>query len=328
MNDLRPTIPRQPRRFMDQLKFCIRARNLSYQTEKTYCKWVADYIRFHNMQHPSNLVDVDVETYLSELAVRRQLAVNTQKTALNAIAFMYRWLLKRPLGQLNFSYSNRERRIPTVFSHEEASQVIANLAGLHRLTAQVMYGSGLRVSEVTRLRIQDIDFGNECIVVREAKGDVWRRTLLPSTIVKPLKRQVSAALTQHEQDIDDGFGEVYLPYALERKYPNAAKEPAWQYLFPAGGLSIDPRSQIKRRHHIGIQQIQRGVKAAIKKSHIHKKAGPHTFRHSFATQLLRAGVDIRCIQEMMGHKDLATTQIYTHVVGIQERGVTSPVDAL
>lgn len=326
MNDPRPPLPKHPSRFMDKLKACIRARNLSYQTEKTYSKWVADYIRFHDMQHPNQLTDIDIESYLNALAVNRLLAVNTQKTALNAIVFMYRKLLKQEVGKLNFTYSSRARTIPTVFSHTEANSVIKHMSGLHKLTAQIMYGSGLRVSEVTRLRIQDVDFSNACIIVREAKGDVWRRTLLPNSIVHPLQRQVTLALQQHEQDVDDGFGEVYLPNALSRKYPSAATEAAWQYLFPAENLSIDPRSNKKRRHHIGVQQIQRSVKAGIKASKIYKKAGPHTFRHSFATELLRAGTDIRSIQEMMGHKDLSTTQIYTHVIGLHERGVTSPVD--
>ncbi len=189
-----------------------------------------------------------------------------------------------------------------------------------------MYGSGLRVMEVVRLRVQDIDFDNHCIVVRDAKASKWRRTLLPQSIIGQLKQQIKMTLHIQAQDILNGFGRVYLPNALERKYPNAGKEPAWQYIFPSSNLSTDPRTNIKRRHHIGEQQIQRAVKKAIKACHIYKKAGCHTFRHSFATNLLQQGTDIRTIQELMGHSDLSTTQIYTHVITVSERNVISPID--
>jgi integron integrase len=205
--------------------------------------------------------------------------------------------------------------------------VISKLDGVYKLAVSLMYGSGLRVMEAMRLRIQDVDFANNCIVVRESKGMKWRRTLLPQTLIPALKTQIERVLALHKQDLADGFGSVYLPFALERKYPKAATAPGWQYLFPAQGLSVDPRSQIKRRHHLGEQQMQRHVRQAIVDAQIYKKAGCHTFRHSFATNLLRNGTDIRSIQEMLGHSDLATTQIYTHVVGVHERNVFSPMDA-
>ncbi len=328
MQDIPHPLPAEPVKFMDKFRAYIRSCNLSYSTEKTYCKWVVDYIRYHKMKRPEQLGDADIDAYLSELAVGRHLAVNTQKTALNAIVFMYAKFLKQPVGRLQFINSSRPRTIPAVFSHMEAMQVIAKLQGVHQLAAQLMYGSGLRISEVVRLRVQDVDFANNCIVVRDGKGRKWRRTLLPASLIKPLQQQLALALSLHAQDHANGCGAVYLPYALDRKYPNAAVEPGWQYLFPAAQLSLDPRSMIYRRHHIGIQQVQRSIKIAIKTCHIFKKASCHTFRHSFATQLLRSGTDIRSIQEILGHQDLSTTQIYTHVVGIHERGVMSPMDAL
>jgi len=326
MDDIRKPIPYPPIRFLDKLKTIIRARQLSYKTEKTYCGWTADFIRFHNKQHPSELKTEHVDQYLSYLANRRNVSINTQKTALNALVFVYKHLLHRDLGDLNFMPSSRKKTLPVVFSHKEALLVISHLKGTHRLCANLMYGSGLRVMETVRLRIQDIDFENNCIIVRETKGLKWRRTLLPSSLIETLKTQVDKALAIHKQDLADGYGAVYLPNALEKKYPRAATEPGWQYLFPSAHISKDPRGNVNRRHHIGEQVIQRAVKMAIKKSSIYKKASCHTFRHSFATNLLKSGTDIRNIQELLGHNDLATTQIYTHVVGIQDRGVVSPID--
>lgn len=327
MDDVRAPLPAKPVRFLDQLREHMRARNLAYRTEKSYCYWITDFIRFNGRIHPKELGAQEVDAYLSHLAVRRNFSVNSQKTALNAVVYLYHQFLKKELGSLSFSLSSKQQRLPTVFSHGEAMSVIGELSGVFRVMAGLMYGSGLRVMEAVRLRIQDVDFANSCIIVRESKGLKWRRTLLPDSLVAPLKAYRDLALVQHQADLAAGFGEVYLPHALGRKYPGAGKEPAWQYLFPASELSTDPRSGVMRRHHIGEQAMQRQVKKALKKSGIYKKAGCHTFRHSFATNLLRAGVDIRNIQEMMGHTDLSTTQIYTHVVGIQERGVVSPLDA-
>lgn len=326
--NLRQPIPSNPIRFMDQLRAFIRSKQMAYTTEKSYCRWIADYIRFHNMQHPKSLGDSSIDEYLSHLVLKRDLAINTQKSALNAIVFVYTQFLKINVGKLDFVPSNRPKTIPTVFSHQEAMMVINALKGLHHLIARLMYGSGLRISECCRLRVQDIDFANSCIVVRDGKGLKWRRTLLPESLKEPLQQQMEHALWVHKQDLHQGFGAVYLPHALDKKYPNAAKSPAWQYLFPAHKRALDPRSDVVRRHHIGAHGVQRSVKEAIKHCHIYKKAGCHTFRHSFATELLRAGTNIRNIQEMLGHNDLSTTQIYTHIVGIQERGVISPLEKI
>ncbi|SMF63861.1 integron integrase [Alteromonadaceae bacterium Bs31] len=326
MEDIPSKLPAKPTKLMDQLRFEMRSRQLSYKTEKTYCYWIRNYICFHKMQHPKTLDAEHVDSYLSHLVVNRCCSINTQKTALNALVFMYKKFFGVELGELAFKTSKRPRVLPTVFSHNEAVSVIAGLEGIFQLLASLMYGSGLRVMEAVRLRVQDIDFENQCIIVREAKGLKSRRSLLPQTLVQKMQTQLELVKALHKKDLEQGCGEVYLPGALSRKYPNAAQELAWQYMFPAGKLSIDPRSKTKRRHHIGEQQVQRQVRLAIKSAHIHKKAGCHTFRHSFATNLLRAGTDIRNIQEMLGHTDLSTTQIYTHVVGVQERGVVSPVD--
>lgn len=326
MDDIPPPIPVKPVRLMHRLRYLMRAKQMAYATEKTYCSWVKDFIHFHNDRHPEILTSKDIDAYLSDLAVRRHVAVNTQKTALNAIVFLYKNLLKIEVGDLDFKLSNRPRMLPTVFSHEEARAVIDRLTGNYNLMALLMYGSGLRISEVTRLRVQDIDFANNCIIVRESKGLKWRRALLPKSTVSGLKQQLDFVLALHKKDLTEGYGAVYLPNALAKKYPRAAQAPAWQYLFPALQRSTDPRTNITRRHHIGVQAVQRQVGKAIRQASIYKKAGCHTFRHSFATNLLRAGTDIRSIQEMMGHTDISTTQIYTHVVGVQERGVVSPAD--
>jgi integron integrase len=205
--------------------------------------------------------------------------------------------------------------------------VLSQMGGAHYLAAGLMYGAGLRVMEAVRLRVQDIDFAEPCLFIRETKGDKWRRTILPTSLVEGLKAQVEYALALHQQDLIEGFGEVYLPFALERKYPRAATNAAWQYIFPAPRRSVDPRSGCVRRHHIGEQQIRRSVAKALAQTGIRKKASCHTFRHSFATNLLKAGTDIRNIQELMGHNDISTTMIYTHVVGTHERGIRSPLDA-
>lgn len=328
MDDIPIPLPDKPQRFMDQLRVFMRAKRLAYRTEKTYCTWILDFIRFHERKHPKNMGPQEVDAWLSHLASKRNVAINTQKTALNAIVFLYKQFLKQELGEIQFINANRGRQLPTVFTHDEAMRVLSFMSGDHRLAASLMYGAGLRVMEAVRLRVQDVDFTNEGLFIREAKGDKCRRTLLPKTLIEPLKAQIDLALAIHKQDLTDGFGEVYLPYALAKKYPKASKSPAWQYVFPAPNRAVDPRSDMIRRLHIGEQQVRRSVARALEQTNIRKKASCHTFRHSFATNLLRAGTDIRNIQELLGHNDVSTTMIYTHVVGIHERGVQSPLDSV
>lgn len=327
MEDIPVPLPAVPVRFMDRFRAFIRARQLAFRTEKTYCLWVREFIRFHGKRHPQTMGADEVNTWLSHLANNRSVSVNTQKTALNAVVFLYHQFLNKELGKLDFINTTQGRRLPTVFSHSEAMAVLSKLDGIHKLVASLMYGSGLRVMEATRLRVQDVDFSEQCLFVRETKGDKARRSLLPGSLVDGLRNQIEYALALHRQDLEDGFGEVYLPNALSKKYPNAARSPHWQYVFPAQRLSVDPRSGIRRRHHIGEQQVRRHVNAAIRAVGIRKKASCHTFRHSFATNLLKGGTDIRSIQELLGHNDISTTQIYTHVVGTHQRGISSPLDS-
>lgn len=326
MDDIPVPIPAQPVRFMDKLRAFMRGRQLAYRTEKTYCGWIRDFIRFHNMRRPEEMGKAEVDAWLGYLAAQRNVSINTQKTALNAVVFLYRQFLGIDLGKLNFDRTNKGRRLPVVFTHDEAMAVIGHLEGHHRLLASLMYGTGLRVMEAVRLRVQDVDFGNKCLFVREAKGDKWRRTLLPGVLTEPLQTQIDLALTLHRRDLDEGFGAVYLPHALAKKYPKAPTSPNWQYIFPARDRSMDPRSNVMRRHHVGEQQVRRAVAKALSDAGIRKKASCHTFRHSFATNLLASGTDIRNIQELLGHNDINTTMIYTHVIGIHERGVVSPLD--
>lgn len=327
MYDVRPIISTNSERFMDRLRVFIRSRHYAFKTEKTYCYWVLAFIRFHKLKHPESMGNIEIEHFLQHLSVERNVTSNTQKTALNAITFLYNEFLDIEIKNLKFRYATQPRQLPTVFSHSEAQTIINQLANKQKLCAQLMYGCGLRVSESTRLRIKDIDFGSNCIFVRETKGDKSRRTLMPKMLISPLKHQVQSSLLLHKQDLYNGFGRVYLPGALAIKYPNAEAESGWQYLFPATNLSVDPRTDITRRHHITEQSIQRQVKQAINMSKIMKKASCHTFRHSFATRLLEAGTDLRNIQELLGHSDISTTQIYLHVVGLHERGITSPIDS-
>lgn len=324
--DIPPLIPAQPTRFLDRLRGFIRMRGLAYATEKTYVFWIKRFIRFHDRAHPQAMNSTHVEAFLSHLVLQANASVATQRVALNALIFLYREFMGIPLDDLNYEAARKPAKLPTVFSPEEAKAAINHLEGEYRLIALLMYGSGLRINEVLRLRVKDVDFGMQQLVVRSGKGNKDRITLLPDSLVQPLTRQIEAALHQHSSDLAKGYGSVYLPAGLARKYPRASQEPDWQYVFPAGVLSVDPRSGVRRRHHVIARTVQKNVRLAIRAAGVRKAASSHTFRHSFATRLLEAGYDIRTIQKLLGHADIRTTEIYTHVVRKGGFGVRSPVD--
>ncbi len=314
-------------RLLDRVRHKIRVKHYSIRTEQAYVDWIRRFILYHGKRHPNQMGAKEIETFLSHLAVDRNVAASTQNQALSAILFLYRDVLDKELPWLaNVTRAKKPQRVPVVLSNEEVQSVLLHLEGTHLLMASLMYGSGLRLMECVRLRIKDVELSGRQLVVRNGKGGKDRVTLLPDSLQNPLKAQIGRVRALHRQDLVSGFGAVYLPFALERKYPNAPKEWAWQYVFPAADLSNDPRSGVTRRHHIGEQSIQRAVKQAIRKANIEKQASCHTLRHSFATELLTAGYDIRTIQELMGHKDVRTTQIYTHVIGRGGQGVLSPLD--
>lgn len=326
MDDIPIPLNREKSGFLRVVRKTIRERGLAYKTEKTYLLWIKRFIYFNNKQHPECLGEKEVSAFLSHLATGRGVSPNTQKIALNAIVFLYKYVIQRPLGALSHRYAKESIRIPTVFTHQEALAIISTLNFPYRLIAELMYGSGLRISEAIKLRVQDVDFGMNVLVVRSSKGNKDRVTILPAKLISQLQRQLELVAAIHHQDLEDGVGEVYLPYALERKYPEAAKQLGWQYVFPAKHPSKDPRSKKHRRHHVMDSSVQRRVRLAIREVGITKKCGSHTFRHSFATRLLEAGYDLRTIQELLGHSDVTTTEIYTHVVKRGGRGVLSPID--
>ena len=271
----------------------------------------------------------EVNRFLTHLAVNEKVAASTQNQALCAILFLYKHVLNRELGDFGkIVWSKKPKRLPVVFTREEVKAVLSHLSGTNWIMAMLLYGSGLRVTECLSLRVKDIDFGYNQIVVRDSKGEKYRITILPENVKKPLKEHLEKVKKIHQVDLKAGYGTVYLPHALKRKYPNANREWGWQYVFPASKLSVDPRSGIRRRHHLHETVLQRAVKAAIRKAGITKHASCHTFRHSFATHLLEAGYDIRTVQELLGHKDVRTTMIYTQVLNKGDLGVRSPADFL
>jgi integron integrase len=314
-------------KLLDQLRQLIRTKHLSIRTEKTYVQWVKRYILYHNKTHPAKLSSHHINQYLTYLAVKKNVAASTQNQALNAIVFMYKHLLRQDVNQIgDYIRAKRSKKIPVVLSKDEAQLVFNHLSGIYKLIAGLLYGSGLRIMECMRLRIKDVDFKYRCITVRDGKGQKDRVTILPDKIVPRLKLQIEKAKIIHQQDINDGHGTVYLPFALERKYKNAGKDWRWQYVFPAPQLSIDPRSGIKRRHHLSENRMQKEMHLAVQKTGLSKPASCHTLRHSFATELLASGYDIRTVQELLGHKNLNTTMIYTHIIKKGGRGVKSPLD--
>jgi integron integrase len=315
-----------PPKLLDRVRWHLQVKRYSIRTEKTYVDWIRRYILFHEKRHPADMGEDEVASYLSHLAVNRRVSASTQKQALCALLFLYQQVLERKLDFIDLKRAKVSARIPVVFTRVEARAVLANLKGDYRLMAHLLYGSGLRLLECLRLRIKDIDFGYRQITVRESKGMRERVTLLPEGLCRPLQLHLTRVKELHRQDLGRGGGAVHLPTALHRKYPGAAKQWVWQYVFPATKPSLDPRSGEKRRHHVGEKNLQNAVKEAIRAAGVAKAASCHTFRHSFATHLLESGYDVRTVQELLGHKDVSTTMIYTHVGNRPGLNIRSPVD--
>lgn len=326
MYDVRKPLPLKPTRLMDQIRAEIRRRGMSLHTERTYLHWIRSYIRFHNRKHPAEMGGKEVDEYLTYLAERRHVSVNTQRLALNALVFLYKKFLRQEIGELAFKGAYRAKRAPSVLSHDEAMSIIDNLTEPHKLMAELLYGSGLRLHECLVLRVKDLDFAQHQILVRDGKGNKDRFTLLPEPIIERLRLQIERAEYLHQYDLARGFGDVYMPDALNRKYPSEAKSLGWQYLFPSNNLSRDPRSGIRRRHHAHHSAFSKNLKRAIRNAGIFKKCSAHTFRHSFATRLLETGYDLKLIQSLMGHADIRVTEIYLHVVRNRASSIKGPLN--
>jgi integron integrase len=316
------------KKLREQVRDISRLRHLSLRTEETYWNWIKRFILFHQKRHPRDMGSDEITTFLTDLAVEGHVAASTQNQAFNALLFLYRQVLKLEMPDIKGTVRARQpRHLPVVLTRDEVAAIISRLSHTNRLITSLLYGSGLRLMEAIRLRVKDIDFARLELVVRDGKGEKDRITMLPQSVNSALELHVNDVKRLHDQDLKAGYGEVYLPYALERKYKNAAREFCWQYVFPDSKISKDPRSGKRRRHHLLEQNVQRAVKKAVKEAGINKNATCHTFRHSFATHVLENGYDIRTVQELLGHKDVRTTMIYTHVLNRGGRGVRSPLDA-
>lgn len=312
---------------IDRLRAILRRKHMSYKTEKSYLHWVRRFL-LYCQQSDVPMERKTVEQFLSDLAVRQRVSASTQNQAFSAILFLFREVLEQNLDNVDALRAKRGHRLPVVLTQEEVLRIISNIGGTPQLIAKLLYGCGLRISECLRLRVKDLDFGQGLVVVREAKGNKDRITMLPTSLVSPLHTHLETVQHLHQMDILDGLGAVYLPNALERKYPGAAKEWMWQYIFPSSSRSEDPDSGQIRRHHLHESTVQREIRKGVLRSGISKHVTCHTFRHSFATHLLEEGYDIRVIQELLGHEDLNTTMIYTHVLQQRKPRILSPLDIL
>lgn len=319
-------MPKGPR-LLDQVRDRIRVLHYSYRTEQTYLAWICRFILHHGKRHPREMGKSELEAFLSHLATERNVAASTQNQALSAILFLYRQVLGIELDWLeDVVRARKPERLPVVLSREEVQSLLAHIDGEKGLMAGLLYGAGLRLMECVRLRVKDVDFGMNQLVVRDGKGRKDRVTMLPQSHVDSLRRQIERVRRIHAEDLKRGFGEVHLPFALARKYPSAPRETAWQYVFPSTRLSRDPQSGNVMRHHKDEEALQRAVKNAVRSSGIEKPASCHSLRHSFATHLLESAYDIRTVQELLGHRDVRTTMIYTHVLNRGGQGVRSPLD--
>jgi len=313
--------------FLDRVREVIRTSQFSFSTEKSYVRWIYRYIVFHGKRHPLEMGNKEVEAFLTYLAVERKVSASTQNQALNALVFLYKKVLKSPLGDMAFKNSRAGKRIPVVFSRGEVNQVLSNLHGEYHLMASLLYGAGMRLSECLNFRIKDVNFELNELVVRGGKWDTDRRTILPGLLEPQLRIQMEKVRIRLEENLLlPGFRGASMPEALERKYPGAPKELMWQYMFPARKPALDPHTGSLRQHYRHESYLQKAVKSAIRKSQVSKNASCHTFRHSFATHLLEDGYDIRTVQELMGHKNVNTTMIYTHVLNRNKYNVRSPLD--
>ena len=321
--------PNPKLKLMEQVCEVMRYHHYAYRTEQTYSQWILRFIRFFGGKtHPRDLGIKDVECFLSDLAVKQQVSSSTQRQALNAIVFLYREVLHKPIdGKIGHTRAKKSPKIVTVLSREEVSRLFRYIDGTHALMAKILYGSGLRLMECVRLRVKDVDFDRKRIQVL-GKGSKWRSTILAPPVIPLLHAHMARVKALHHADLEEGFGEVYLPPALARKYIHAARESSWQYLFPSKNRSIDPRSKKERRHHVMESGLQKAVKLAVKRAGIDKHATCHTLRHSFATTMLENGVNIRVLQELLGHVDVKTTEMYTHVMDKDISRLTSPLEGL
>lgn len=316
-----------PQKLIPQLRNAIRVRNYSLRTEQSYVFWVKRYIRYHDYQHPVELKEDAVVSFLTHLATERDVSANTQNLALSAVVFLYKHVLDRPLGDITATVrAKKPQKLPTVLSRSEVAALLKELEGTHKLIASLLYGSGLRLMEALRLRIKDINYEYACLEVMNAKGAKDRVVTFPEVLHKPMRVHIAQVKLMHESDLERGLGEVYLPYALARKYPSASRSWPWQYVFPSARLSVDPRSQRRRRHHVNPSTFQRSLKTAVYRAELDRRTSSHTFRHSFATHSLENGTDIRTVQQQLGHASLETTEIYTHVLKRGGHAVRSPLE--
>ena len=321
-------------RLLDTARQAARLRHLSYRTEQTYLRWIERYVRYSSRElerwvHPRDLGATDVEAFLNHLANDREVAASTQTQALSALLFLYDAVLGTPLGRMDDLVRVRKpARLPTVLSRPEVSALLGHLSGVQAVIGRLLYGGGLRLSGALRLRVKDLDFERRQVTVRRGKGGKDRPTILPNALVEPLRQQVEAVRRIHAADLGDGLGSVRLPEAYVRKHPGAAREIGWQFVFPSPRISTDPRTGLVHRHHLSPSMVQKAVQAAARAAGVDKHATCHTLRHSFATHLLEDGADVRTVQELLGHARLATTQVYTHVAGLNGLGVRSPLDRL
>lgn len=320
-------VPNPKLKFLDQCREAIRFKHFSRRTEEAYVHWIRRFILFHGKRHPKEMGAAEVKAFLTHLAAKELVAASTQNQALNALVFMYRHVVGAEPGAFNdFERAKRPQRIPVVLSREETLLVLAGLEGTQQLIGRFLYGTGVRLLEGLRMRVKDLDFARGQVIVRGGKGDKDRVTVFPQTLREPLRAHLHRVRELHEQDLKAGFGDVWLPGDLRAKWPKAGKEWAWQWVFPSSELSIDPETKVRRRHHVTDAAVQHAIKRAGLAAHLMKRVTPHVLRHSFATHLLESGTDIRTVQDLLGHKDVTTTQIYTHVMQKPGLGVRSPLD--